>query len=242
MGEQSDQHRERIAHGFAIATKEVTVQQFQSFLKESPGIEVESSEPFSPDPGCPMNSVTWYAAAAYCNWLSKKEGIPQDQWCYGPNETGGYADGMKMVSNAATRQGYRLPTGAEWEYSCRAGAATKYFFGEPWVLLEKYAWYAGADSTQPVGRLKPNDLGLFDVHGNVWEWCQETDAGEPKKQELGPNEKISIYTSVTDQDRRLLRGGTFYVLPPEVRAAVREWLAPAARSKSVGFRLARTCD
>ena len=172
---ETSQHRERIGHSFAIATKEVTVEQFQRFLKENPRIQVKNYEPYSPEPTCPMNSVSWYDAAAYCNWLSKKEGIPEDQWCYGPNEKGDYAEGMKLMSNAENRKGYRLPTEAEWEYSCRAGAVTGYSFGEPWELLEKYGWYVknSPNRTQPVGSLKPNDLGLFDLHGNVWEWCQD---------------------------------------------------------------------
>ena len=176
MGEGKSQHRERIGHSFAIATKEVTVEQFQRFLKENPRIQVKNYEPYSPEPTCPMNSVSWYDAAAYCNWLSKQEGLPEDQWCYGPNEKGDYAEGMKLMSNAENRKGYRLPTEAEWEYSCRAGAVTGYSFGEPWELLEKYGWYVknSPNRTQPVGSLKPNDLGLFDLHGNLWEWCQDS--------------------------------------------------------------------
>jgi eukaryotic-like serine/threonine-protein kinase len=175
MGEEKFHYRKTIGHSFAIASKEVTVEQFERFLKENPRVQVENSKPFSPAPTCPMNGVTWYDAAAYCNWLSKKDGIPDDEWCYGPNEKGDYAEGMRLKSNAENRKGYRLPTDAEWEFSCRAGTRTGYSFGEPWELLEKNGWYMKNSSikSQPAGSLKPNDLGLFDLHGNVSEWCQE---------------------------------------------------------------------
>ena len=84
--------------------KEVTVEQFQRFLKENPHIEVKNYEPYSPEPTCPMNSVSWCDAAAYCNWLSKQEGLPEDQWCYGPNEKGDYAEGMKLMSESRTER------------------------------------------------------------------------------------------------------------------------------------------
>ena len=187
MGEGKTQHREQIGHSFAIASKEVTVEQFETFLKENPRVQVKNYETYSPVPTCPMNSVSWYDAAAYCNWLSKKDGIPEDEWCYGPNEKGDYAEGMKLMSNAENRKGYRLPTEAEWEFSCRAGASTGYSFGEPWELLEKYGWYNknSPNRTQPVGSLKPNDLGLFDLHGNIWEWCQDRYYKEPGKENNG---------------------------------------------------------
>src|SRR5208282_774010 len=122
-----------------------------------------------------MTAVDWYAASAYCNWLSEREGIPEDQWCYLKNTQGAYAEGMKLAPDYLSRGGYRLPTEAEMEYACRAGAVTSRYYGETEELLANYAWYQknSTERTWPVGLLKPNDLGLFDMHGNVWTWCQE---------------------------------------------------------------------
>ncbi len=240
MGERGDGRRERIGYSFAIANKEVTVEQFQRFLKENPRIQaihVQNNEQVSPAPTCPMNSVAWYQAAAYCNWLSQQEGFPEDQWSYGPNEKGDYAEGMKLFSDTPNRMGYRLPTEAEWEYSCRAGAATEYSFGEPWGLLKEYGWYVSnsPNRTRPVGMLKPNDLGLFDLHGNIWEWCQ--DRYRTNGQE---SERIIISSEIKSNNARLLRGGSFTERPANVRSAVRLWSAPSNRNSYDGFRPART--
>ncbi len=240
MGERGDQHRERIGHSFAIANKEVTVEQYQRCLKENPRLQVKNEERYSPEPTCPMNSVNWFAAAAYCNWLSQQEGFPEDQWCYGPNEKGDYGEGMKLISDIQNRTGYRLPTEAEWEFSCRAGAATGYSFGEPWGLLGKYGWYVSNspnDRTQPVGRLKPNDLGLFDLHGNVWEWCQDRSriSGESRRIDIG------ISSDIYDNDTpRMLRGGAFSYPPSNDRSAVLGGDSPSMRMINYGFRPART--
>ena len=192
---------------------------------------------YHPVPTCPLSTVTWYAAAAYCNWLSKQDGIPEEHWCYGPNENGAYADGMKLMSNAENRKGYRLPTEAEWEYSCSAGAATAYSFGETRELLEKYGWYHknSLEAIQPVGSLKPNDLGLFDLHGNAWEWYQDAWREEPEKTtETDSNINISNKNPCPD------RGGAFFSRPAGVRSAVSLVSAPSQRGGNNGFRPART--
>jgi formylglycine-generating enzyme required for sulfatase activity len=244
-GEPLSEHRERIRHHFAIAAKEVTVKQFQRFLNENPRLRVTNDERFSPEESCPMNSVSWYDAAAYCNWLSKQDGIAEDQWCYGPNEKGDYADGMKLVSNGEKKTGYRLPNEMEWEYSCRAGTGTPYSFGETPGLLEKYGWYfknSPGSRTQPVGSLKPNDLGLFDLHGNLWEWCQGRWDGKTERDETSIDQSTEGAMCVAQKDRRLFRGGAYNCHPWIVRSVIRDGDFPSCQSISLGFRPARTYD
>jgi len=219
----------------------VTVAQFLRFRKT-----YDYNKTYARTPDCPINGVTWYEAAAYCNWLSKQEGIPEDQWCYLPNNAGQYANGMKVRPNHLNLRGYRLPTEAEWEYACRAQAVTARSYGETDDLLPSYAWYTKNSRDRgfsPVGSLKPNDLGLFDMHGNAYEWCHDPvfdytpSSPRSPREDNGYKEDIK---DISDGHSRLLRGGAFGLFPRLVRSADRTWDRPFLRLSGAGFRPART--
>ena len=112
--------------------------------------------------------------------LAERAGEPAGR-CYEPNEEGEYAEGMKIRARRPERTGYRLPTEAEWEYACRAGAVTSRYYGRSVELLGQVCLVLSnsQDRARPCGRLLPNDLGLFDMLGNVCEWCQEQDHRYP---------------------------------------------------------------
>jgi len=225
---------------FAIADKEVTVEQYERFVpRGNPKFPLAPSDldKYSPDLDGPMIGVTWFGAAAYCNWLSKQEGLPRDQWCYLPNERGVYDVGMTIPADSLKRTGYRLPAEAEWEYACRAGTVTSRYHGLSKSLLDAYARYAANSNEHawPSGSLLPNDLGLFDMLGNVAEWCQE---GQETNQ-IGRID--STHDSIVDlRVDRPLRGGSFNASAKNVRSAIRTWLAPSQPVVRFGFRLART--
>jgi formylglycine-generating enzyme required for sulfatase activity len=166
-------------------------------------------------------ALTWYEAAKYCRWLSEQEGIPEDQMCYPPMDQ--IKEGMKPPENYQARTGYRLPTQAEWEYACRARASTRRFYGDAEGPLPHYAWFIAnsAGRAQPVGRLMPNDFGLFDVLGNAWEWCE--DSPDPR-----------------DPAARVLRGGSFALSASRERGSMAYPVRADQRIPHTGFRVART--
>jgi formylglycine-generating enzyme required for sulfatase activity len=176
----------------------------------------------------PVVNVTWNDAVAYCVWLTKKEG------------KAGFE--------------YRLPTEAEWEYACRAGTKTAYFTGDEFESLKDYAniadaslkrMYPGATYgvdfddgfpfTSPVGKFKPNDWGLYDMHGNVWQWCSDRYGKYDKEDNKDPQ-------GTKEGDLRVQRGGAWSCDPGHCRAAVRFHVEPASRDGYVGFRVAASAS
>jgi formylglycine-generating enzyme required for sulfatase activity len=151
----------------------------------------------------------------------------------------------KLKANYLNLTGYRLPTEAEMEYATRAGAVTRRYYGETEELLPKYAWYQKNSQDQhwfertwPVGSLKPNEFGLFDLQGNVFTWCQES-----YKRYLQGDEAIEDKEDdlvVVSTQYRVLRGGSFLDLASYVRSAYRNSYLPSLRTYDVGFRAART--
>jgi formylglycine-generating enzyme required for sulfatase activity len=229
------QHKKRIGRAFALAAAPVTKEQFLRFLPKFGHNQMMRY----PDPTCPIGGVIWYEGAAYCNWLSQREGIPEEQWCY---ETNAKGQVVKLRENYLSLTGYRLPTEAEWEYVCRAGAVTRRYYGESEELLARYSWYLqnSKERTWPVGGKKPNDLGLFDMHGNVIAWCQESYKGYPAPKDGGALEDKEDVLSIIPTTGRVLRGGSFFNRASYVRSALRLWLVPTLRDLNVGFRPART--
>jgi formylglycine-generating enzyme required for sulfatase activity len=164
----------------------------------------------------PVENVTWWEALEFCNKLSEREGK---------------APYYKVVGEEAVTilggNGYRLLTEAEWEYACRGGVRTKYPFGDDPARLGDFAWFGGnaGEKTHPVGQKQPNGFGLYDMIGNVFEWCQDgLDAVDPPGRARASS--------------RVFRGGSWATDPSLCRPTYRYGFAPGIRSYGVGFRLA----
>jgi formylglycine-generating enzyme required for sulfatase activity len=232
-------HRVTVANSFAIATRKVSVAEFQRFLDTHPAIKKpEFNNKYNLGDDGPILGVTWFEAAQYCNWLSQQDGIPRDKWCY--PELDATKPGMEPSDYAVKRTGYRLPTEAEWEFACRAGSSTIRFYGSAQDMLDEYAWLISNTTgahTGRLGQLKPNDFGLFDVYGNAWEWCQDRvgDSGETSPPPIDRAAGISALQN------RVVRGSSF-ASPLWFGCSVsRLWAHAGDRNFNLGLRVARTC-
>ena len=176
----------------------------------------------------PVEQVTWVQAAVYCNARSKAEGLKP---CY--NEDTAACD--------FEADGYRLPTEAEWEYACRAGSDSDYGFGSEVRKLGDYAWFADNSNkkTHPVGEKKPNAWGLFDMHGNVAEWCNDV-----YEKDYYSNATAKNPHGPADGKEYVLRGGSWKSGAEALRSSSRLAESPGfsdaclARD-AIGFRCVR---
>ena len=221
-------HRVRITRPFYLGMYEVTQQEYETVMGGNPswfsaqggGMDRVAGQDTRRHP---VESVTWNDAITFCNKLSEREGLLPY-----------YRSGAEESSGGA---GYRLPTEAEWEYACRAGSTTRFSFGDDTARLGEFAWYKdkSGGQTHPVGQKQPNAFGLYDMHGNVWEWVEDcwhdSYAGAPTDG--------SPWISGACR-KRVIRGGNWYDPWEYTRSAKRyEWIGMPIAYGVIGFRVAR---
>ena len=213
------QHKVVITKPLLMSATEVTIGQFKKFTAAT-GYQTEAEKRATDaktntyldaaSDDFPAAYINWNDATAYCQWLSTQE-----------------------------KTTYRLPTEAEWEYACRAGTTTQYSFGDDYNELTKYGWHnqnAGAKS-HPVGTLLPNNFGLFDMHGNLHEWCGDY-FGEKWYAESALNDPNGPSVGSI----RVFRGGYWSSNASHCRSAYRHALSPVSRNNYFGFRCVRVLD
>jgi WD40 repeat protein len=219
------QHRVTIAP-FAMGKYEVTNAQFAAFLNEKGNQEENGGLWLNIDPGYtkirttkddkfeveegyenyPVVGVSWYGANEYCQWLTVKADIT-----------------------------FRLPTEAEWEYACRAGTESKYSFGDSTGGHEKYGWFRSNSGSGPheVGQKFANNFGLYDMHGNMWEWCLD---GWSRNYERTPWDGGAVRPE--EDEKRVARGGAWNKPVKEARSANRNDVIPIPEiNRMIGFRV-----
>ncbi|AVQ72763.1 serine/threonine protein kinase [Microcystis sp. MC19] len=191
-------------NSFAIGKYPVTQAQYQAVMGTNPS---RFKNWFKNNPQNPVENVNWNDAQAFCQKLSQ-----------------------------ITGKSYRLPTEAEWEYACRAGTTTRFYFGDDANQLGDYAWYDGNSqkTTHPVGQKRPNAWGLYDMSGNVWEWCED----DWHSSYIGaPTDGSAWLINDNDNDYRIRRGGSWCLNPNVCRSACRNVSRRRDSHLSFGFRV-----
>ncbi|MFN3589367.1 MAG: SUMF1/EgtB/PvdO family nonheme iron enzyme [Spirosomataceae bacterium] len=214
-GESDEQpiHVVRVG-SFWIGKYEVTQGQWESVMGNNPS-------KFTDCPNCPVESVSWYDAIGFCNKLSDREGKQRVYTVSGSD-----------VKIDYLADGYRLPTEAEWEYAARGGNKSQGYRYAGSNELASVGWFGdnSGEKTRVVGRKKPNELGIFDMSGNVWEWCNDWYGTYQSQSQSDPWGPIS-------GQYRLLRGGSWDEVSNGARVAYRGGNTPDNRFSDFGFRV-----
>jgi formylglycine-generating enzyme required for sulfatase activity len=236
-GPDERRHRRRIGRTLAFGMHEVTMSQF---LRFRPDYEVNWN--VSQELDAAVNNIVWFDAAAFCNWLSEQEGLPESEWCFQPDDNGN-AGVMRVKPDYLSLQGYRFPTEAEWEFVCRSGTHTSRYFGATDRLLSSYAWYSKNSNERAMtkaSRLRPNDSGIFGLYGNAAEWTMSLPLVHVfEKSSLLDLEEFNL---AADAESRGLRGGSFLSHANYLRSATRYGNPPNYRDINSGLRVVRRMD
>jgi formylglycine-generating enzyme required for sulfatase activity len=227
--DEGPQTRVRISRGFWLGATEVTLEQYAAFLRatgKNSGVDWDDSDvplkrsgyglsgnKFGSAWDQPMVEVSWPGAVAFCDWLTERE-----------RAAGRLPEGYE----------YSLPREAEWEYAARAGTTTRYSFGNNDSDLAASGWYSGnaGGRTHGVGQKRPNAWGLYDMHGNVWEWCLDWYS------DGYPGGSVTDYGGPASGSFRVNRGGSWYDPAQYCRSAYRFRNSPGGTYGNLGFRLA----
>ena len=207
---EEPQHTVEISKGFYLAKYELTQAQWRAELGTQPWRNRQYAKMSAEYP------------ASYIAWPEVEEFV-------------------RRLNQKAGKALYRMPTEAEWEYACRAGTTTRWHAGDDEQILGDYAWTSGntwasgKKHPQKVGQKKPNAWGLYDMHGNVWEWVADWESSYTADNEIDPQGPAS-------GERRIGRGGSFGTLGLGVRSASRFFSPPDARTPDVGARILRVAD
>lgn len=216
--DERPQHHVRITKGFYLSTYATTQGEYQHVMGDNPSNFNGNRRP--------VEDVKWCNAVDFCNKLSDVDGL--DLYYK--------RDGHDVSIVGGT--GYRLPTEAEWEYACRAQTITKWSCGSTANNVEAAGWFGKdwAAGTSRVGQKEANSWGLYDMHGNVWEWCWDRYDAEYYSQS-----PVDDPTGPATGSTRVLRGGSFYIEADRCRSAARFSWHIEDTEDSFGFRVARSC-
>jgi len=228
--------RQVTLNAFKMGKYEVTHAQYLEVMGTNPSYFNSAPEAGETQSKRPVECVTWFDAIEFCNKLSVKEGLTPVYTITGRTPATGYPIEAATVTATWENNGYRLPTEAQWEYACRAGSTTDWTFGNDQNQLTNYAWYYANsnDKTHQVGKKTANAWGLYDMHGNVFEWCWDWFGWSYYGESGNTNNPVGPSSGT----HRVARGGDYRNSTVHTRSASRSYLYPVVCG-SIGFRVVR---